>query len=65
MAYVCIYVDVVVAQPDTGPQNTRKYVLIAIAMYGTAQMFIKLFLAIMHHLWWMLTRYSSCCRRVL
>lgn len=65
MAYVCIYVDVVINQPDTGPDNNRKFVLISIALYGTAQMFVKLFLAAIHHVWWMMTRYSSCCRTML
>jgi hypothetical protein len=63
---VCIYVDVVITnQPGMGPDNNRKIVLIIIALYGTAQMFIKLFLAICHHVWWMISRYSRCCRAVL
>jgi len=65
LAYVCIYVDIVVAQPSTGPNNNRRYVLIAIAFYGTIQMFIRLTLAIGHHMWWLLTRVSDCCRGTL
>ena len=65
VAYLCIYVDVVVAQPGTGSNGNRKLVLIAIALYGTAQMFIKLFLAIWHHVWWMISSYSGCCRAKL
>lgn len=65
VAYLCIYVDVVVAQPGLGADNNRKFVLIAIALYGTSQMFIKLFLAISHHVWWMISSYSRCCRAML
>lgn len=50
MAYICIYVDIVIAQPNTGPDGNRKMVLIAIAIYSSVQMGIKLLLAIFHHI---------------
>jgi hypothetical protein len=65
VAYICIYVDVVIAQPGTGPDNNRKFVLIAIALYGTGQMFVKLSLALYHHIWWMVSSYSGCCTSIL
>jgi len=65
LAYVCIYVDIVINQPNTGPDSNRKYVLIVVAIYGTVQMFTKLALAIYHHVWWMISNYSGCCRTVL
>lgn len=50
MAYICIYVDIVIAQPNAGPNGNRKMVLIAIAIYSSVQMAIKLILAIFHHI---------------
>ncbi len=50
-----IYVDVVIYQSGTGPDNNRKWVLIIIAIYGTSQLLIKSLLAIYHHFKWMLT----------
>lgn len=50
-----------IAQPGVGPNNNRKLVLIAIAIYGTVQMFIKLILAYYHHIKFHLT----CCYNML
>lgn len=52
MAYLFIYIDTVVAP-------TSQMVLVGIAIYGTLQMFVKLVLAIWHHVGWML---CNCCR---
>ena len=58
IAYLCIYIDIVIAQPGTGPDNNRRIVLIAIAIYSTIQITIKLALALGHHLKFLLT----CCQ---
>ena len=59
MAYICIYVDIVVNQNSISSNQNRKIVLIIIAFYGTGQLAIKLILAIFHHFSWML---SGCCQ---
>lgn len=50
MAYIFIYVDVVIAQPNVGPYGNRKIILIVIAIYSSVQMLIKLILAIYHQI---------------
>ena len=55
LAYVFIYIDVVIPESGTGPLGNRKWVLIIIAMYGTSQMTIKAMLAIYYHMKWMIT----------
>lgn len=50
-----MYVDVVIPESGTGPLGNRKWVLIIIAMYGTAQMLTKALLAIYYHIKWMIT----------
>lgn len=64
LAYIMIYVDVVIYQSGTGKQNNRKWVLIIIAIYGTSQLLIKSLLAIFHHFKWMLTD-CRCLRKPL
>ena len=62
IAYIFIYVDIVVSQPEAGSGTTNngaRIILVIIAIYGTAQMFLKLILAYFHHIKWMLT---NCCR---
>ena len=51
-----------VAQPNAGTGTTSagaRLILVIIAIYGTSQMFIKLILAYIHQIGWMLT---NCCR---
>jgi len=55
LAYLFIYIDVVIPESGTGPLGNRKYVLIIIAIYGTAQMFTKAVLAIFYHFRWCIT----------
>ena len=55
LAYLFIYIDVVIPESGTGPLGNRKWMLIIIAFYGTIQMFIKACLAIYYHWQWMLT----------
>lgn len=64
LAYIFIYVDVVIPESGTGPQNNRKMILVIIAIYGTSQMFLKSVLAIYYHLKWLFTD-CRCCRKVL
>lgn len=64
LAYVMVYVDVVVPESGTGPKNNRRMILIIIAIYGTAQMFLKASLAIYYHLKWCLTD-CTCLRKQL
>jgi len=64
LAYIFIYVDVVIPESGTGPQNNRKMVLIVIAVYGTTQMLIKSMLAIYYHFKWLFTD-CRCCRNPL
>lgn len=59
-----IYVDVVIYQSGTGPQNNRKWVLIIIAIYGTSQFLIRSLLAIFHHFKWWLTS-CKCLKKRL
>jgi len=55
LAYIFIYVDVVIPESGTGPLGNRKWILIFIAIYGTTQMLIKCSLAIYYHLKWCFT----------
>jgi len=55
LSYIYIYIDIVIPQNDTGPDGNRKYVLIAIAIYSTLQLFVKGMLAVYHHFKWVLT----------
>ena len=55
LAFLFIYVDVVIPESGTGPLGNRKWVLIFIAFYGTIQMTTKACLAIFYHWRWMLT----------
>lgn len=55
LAFLFVYVDVVIPESGTGPQGNRKMVLIVIAIYGTTQMLIKALLAIYYHFKWMIT----------
>ena len=63
LAYLFIYIDIVVSQPEAGVANGvntgARIILVVIAIYGTAQMFIKLVLAMIHHIAWMT---CNCCR---
>lgn len=59
-----IYIDVVIPESGTGPENNRKWMLIIIAIYGTSQMFIKSTLAIYYHLKWCFTD-CRCLRKTL
>lgn len=63
LAYLFIYIDIVVSQPEAGVTNGvntgARIILVVIAIYGTAQMFIKLVLALVHHIAWMT---CNCCR---
>jgi hypothetical protein len=62
LAYLFIYIDTVVSQPEAGSGNTSsgaRLILLIIAIYGTTQMFIKLMLAYIHQIGWMLT---NCCQ---
>jgi hypothetical protein len=61
LAYIFIYLDIVINQPGLGPRSNRRIVLIAIAIYGTMQMLIKILLALWHHLKFHLT----CCFNTL
>lgn len=63
MAYIFIYVDVVIAQPNVGPDGNRKIILIVIAIYSSVQMLIKLILAIYHQIKFLLT--CKCCQKQL
>ena len=64
LAYIMVYVDVVVPESGTGPQNNRRMVLIIIAFYGTIQMFLKAVLAIYYHFKWCCTD-CRCLRQTL
>ena len=55
LAYIFIYIDIVIPETCTGPFGNRKIVLIVIAMYGTAQMMVKAGLAIYYHFKWCIT----------
>lgn len=55
LAYVFVYVDVVIPESGNSALGTRKWILIFIAMYGTAQMIVKAGLAIYYHFKWMIT----------
>lgn len=55
LAYVFIYIDVVIPESGTGPLGNRKWILIIIAIYGTAQMLVKSCLAIYYHFKWCFT----------
>lgn len=59
-----IYVDVVIPESGTGPQNNRKWILIIIAFYGTSQMLLKSLLAIYYHIKWCFTD-CRCLRKTL
>ena len=62
LAYLFIYIDTVVSQPEAGSGTTSsgtRLILVIIAIYGTVQMFLKLILAYFHHFKWMFT---NCCR---
>ena len=62
MAYIFIYLDAVVDQPEAGSGMTSpgaRFILILIAIYGTSQMLVKLILAYIHQIGWMLT---NCCQ---
>jgi hypothetical protein len=63
LAYLFIYIDIVVSQPEAGVTNGvntgARIILVVIAIYGTAQMFVKLVLALVHHIAWMT---CNCCR---
>lgn len=59
-----MYVDIVIPESGTGPQNGRKIVLIVIAMYGTVQMLTKSVLAIYYHFKWLFTD-CRCFRKTL
>jgi len=59
-----VYIDVVVPESGTGPQNNRKVILIVIAFYGTIQMFLKAALAIYYHIKWCVTD-CTCLRKQL
>lgn len=63
LAYLFIYIDIVVSQPEAGVTNGvntgARIILVVIAIYGTAQMFMKLVLALVHHIAWMT---CNCCR---
>ena len=62
LAYLFIYIDSVVTQPNAGTGTTSsgaRLILVVIAIYGTSQMFVKLVLAYIHQIGWMLT---NCCR---
>ena len=61
LAYIFIYLDLVIDQPGIGPRANRKLVLVAIALYGTSQIFVKLVLALYHHFKFHLT----CCFNML
>lgn len=64
LAYIFIYVDVVIPQNTSGPENNRKIILIIIAIYGTVQLFIKAVLAIFYHFKWLLFD-CRCCNDIL
>ena len=55
LAFIFIYVDVVIPESGTGPLGNRKWVLIIIAVYGTVQMLVRCVLAIYYHLKWCFT----------
>lgn len=61
LAYVCIYVDVVITQGSLGPNGNRKKVILAIAIFGSAQLLIKIILAFYHHIYY----HVICCKRPL
>lgn len=61
LAYLLIYIDIVIGQPGLGPWNNRRYGLIIILMWGTSQVLIKLVLAVWHHIKFHLT----CCYNTL
>lgn len=61
LAYILIYIDIVISQPGLGPKSNRRYGLIIILIYGTSQVLIKLVLAVWHHIKFHLT----CCFNTL
>ena len=71
LAYIFIYIDIVVCQGNSnsnvctnlsGGNGGAGIVLVCIAIYSTTQMFLKLVLAMGHHISWML---CNCCRGTL
>lgn len=45
------------------PRDTKKgIILLAIGVYATAILFVKIFLAVAHHMKWML--FEKCCRKI-
>lgn len=61
LAYICIYVDVVITQGSLGPGENRRKVILGIAIFGSIQLLIKIVLAFYHHVYY----HAICCKRPL
>lgn len=64
LAYIFIYIDVIIHENDTGDAAKRRIVLIAIGIFSTITFTIKCVLAIYHHLKWVLTSFKCCQKQM-
>lgn len=68
LAYVLIYIDIVIPNWTTGPNENRRIIIICIGFYSTAYFLLKSVLAIYHQLKWILSgcgRCSQICNQVI
>jgi hypothetical protein len=61
-AYILIYIDLVIPNWTTGPNNNRRIILICIGFYSTSYFLLKAVFAFYHQIKWILQSCSrSCC----
>lgn len=64
-AYILIYIDLVIPNSSTGPNNNRRIILICIGFYSTSYFLIKAFFAFYHQIKWIIGRCFCCCDKPL
>lgn len=61
-AYILIYIDLVIPNWTTGPNENRRIILIAIGFYSAAYFLLKALFAFYHQIKWILHSCFDCCR---
>ncbi len=64
-AYILIYIDLVIPNWTTGPNDNRRIILICIGFYSTSYFLLKAIFAFYHQIKWILTSCGRCCHQPL
>jgi len=65
LAYILIYIDIVIPNDTKGPNNNRRIILICLGYYSTFYFLLKAMFAFSHQIKLICRSCASCCSKPL